>query len=278
MNNISFFFDLERNSFVLNLKKSDDLLIYKNELNSIAFPENFTARDYDIFFTLCWFAKQEKSKDLIVLPFAELTRFYDDVVSLNKTRFFKEIALFCNKVLGKKGAIVVNSLLSVKNEDKKYKIDSFFISIEADKDKQELSFQINKYALDMLWATCNFMGINLQTFVSIKGKFAKTLYRILKQYENIKADANGLKSVSFNQDNFVKLMNIPENYKSFDIKRRAIEPAINELDETYFKTLFFEQRSTKSGRKRVINYGFCFEFENKAKVKENIKNKKLTAD
>ncbi|WP_338084656.1 RepB family plasmid replication initiator protein [Campylobacter anatolicus] len=63
------------------------------------------------------------------------------------------------------------------------------------RNKQSLSFKLNPLALDILFSTLKFMRININDFVSIRGKFAKTLYRLLRQYENIKPDKDGFKCV-----------------------------------------------------------------------------------
>ncbi|WP_324612684.1 RepB family plasmid replication initiator protein [Campylobacter anatolicus] len=47
------------------------------------------------------------------------------------------------------------------------------------RNKQSLSFKLNPLALDILFSTFKFMRININDFVSIRGKFAKTLYRLL---------------------------------------------------------------------------------------------------
>ena len=63
--------------------------------------------------------------------------------------------------------------------------------------------------MDILFGTLKFMKINLNDLVSIRGKFAKTLYRLLLQYENIKANKDGFKCLNFSKDDFEKLMSTP---------------------------------------------------------------------
>lgn len=58
-----FSFYLEKGVFVLEaikkVNKSNGTFVCQNKMNSILFPINFTARDYDVFFTICWYAKQK---------------------------------------------------------------------------------------------------------------------------------------------------------------------------------------------------------------------------
>lgn len=84
--------------------------------------------------------------------------------------------------------------------------------------------------MDILFGTLKFMKINLNDLVSIRGKFAKTLYRLLLQYENIKADKDGFKCLNFSKDDFEKLMSKPEKYNTSDLDRFVVNPSIDELD------------------------------------------------
>ncbi len=38
--------------------ESNETLVFHSKMNSILFPVNFTSRNYDIFFIVCWYAKQ----------------------------------------------------------------------------------------------------------------------------------------------------------------------------------------------------------------------------
>ncbi|HDX6250502.1 TPA: replication initiation protein [Campylobacter fetus subsp. venerealis] len=262
MCNFSFYF--EKGNFVLeatkkNSKKYDSSLVFKNKMNSILFPINFTARDYDIFFTICWYAKQQgyaENKGFIEMPYSEIARFFDK--NINKTRFNDEVKSFSNKVLGFKGSAVYRTEYIDVDNDEVTAVGVFFIEMEAFRNKQSLRFKINPKALDILFGVLNFMKINLYDFVSIKGKFAKTLYRLLLQYENIKSDQNGFKCVKFNRNDFENLMAVPDYYESSNIDTRVIVPSINELNKNYFKELLFEKQYSSNDNKKIIGYSFKF--------------------
>ncbi|GKH61356.1 RepB family plasmid replication initiator protein [Campylobacter ureolyticus] len=70
----------------------------------------------------------------------------------------------------------------------------FFIEIELFRNKQILRFKLNPIALDILFNILQFMKINMYDFVAIRSKFAKTLYRLLIQYDN-KRESFYLKSI-----------------------------------------------------------------------------------
>ncbi len=102
------------------------------------------------------------------------------------------------------------------------------------------------------------MKINMYDFVAIRSKFAKTLYRLLIQYDNKRVDKDGFKCVKFNRTEFENLMAVPDNYASTDMDSRVIKPAINELDENYFKKLIFEKEFSKNNSRKITGYSFKF--------------------
>ena len=261
MSEISFYF--EEGDFVLKASRvvkaeKSGTLVFRNKMNSVLFPVNFTARDYDFFFTICWYAKQmgyvENAK-FIEMPYSEICRFMPS--GLNKTRFNDEVKNFRAKVLGQDGAAIYRSV-EITEDDEITTVGVFFTDIRIFRNKQSLSFRLNPVALEILFSTLKFMKIDLNDFVAIKGKFAKTLYRLLHQYENVKADKDGFKCVNFNRDDFERFMSAPAKYNASDLDRFVINPSINELNESYFKKLLFEKRIADGNKKAVVGYSFKF--------------------
>lgn len=68
----------------------------------------------------------------------------------------------------------------------------------------------------------DFSTFELEEFCSIKGKYAKDLYRLLKQY---KMTGQAI----FKWDEFKRLMCIPDTYRSINIEQRILKPAVKEL-------------------------------------------------
>ena len=166
--------------------------------------------------------------------------------------------------MGHNGAAFYRSV-TITDDDEITSVGVFFIDIDTFRNKQVLKFRVNDRALDILFSTLNFMKINLNDFVSIRGKFAKTLYRLLHQYENIKPDKDGFKCVNFSKDDFEKFMSTPTKYKISDLDRFVIEPSISELDEKYFKKLIFEKKISEGSKKNVVGYSFKFMLNERVK-------------
>lgn len=133
MSKFSFYF--EKGDFVFEATKRvskthDGTLVFRNKMNSVLFPVNFTARDYDIFFTICWYVKQlnyTDSRDYIEMPYFELIRFFDR--DINKTRFNDEVKSFRKKVLGQRGTVIYRSF-EIENNDEVLTSGIFFIEMK----------------------------------------------------------------------------------------------------------------------------------------------------
>ncbi|MBK3498155.1 replication initiation protein [Campylobacter fetus subsp. venerealis] len=259
MCNFSFYF--EKGEFVLEVTKkvkSSGSLVFRNKMNSILFPINFTARDYDIFFTICWYSKQmgyAENKGFIEMPYSEIAKFYE--IGINKTRFNDEVKNFRSKVIGQDGTAIYR-IIEETNNDEITTVGVFFTDMQTFRNKQVLRYKMNPLALNILFGSLQFMKINMFDFVSIKSKFAKTLYRLLLQYENSKPDINGFKCVRFNRSDFENLMAVPDYYESSNIDSRVIEPSLKELNENYFKKLLFEKEFIKGDSKKIAGYSFKF--------------------
>ncbi len=66
---IDFYYSYSDKGYILNLIKDRRVcnkLKYGNEINSIEFFD-FTAQDFNLFFTICWHIKQKKSKKILNL-------------------------------------------------------------------------------------------------------------------------------------------------------------------------------------------------------------------
>lgn len=81
--------------------------------------------------------------------------------------------------------------------------------------------------------TANFTRFELAEFIALSGKYTKTLYRLLKQYRQ-----TGYLKMEW--DEFVRVMDIPQNYRQIDINERVLKPALRELTKP--RTLFDQER------------------------------------
>ena len=81
--------------------KSNGALVFHSKMNCILFPVNFTSRDYDIFFTICWYAKQFwylESRNYIEILYTKILEFFTEGL---KTCFNNEMLEFYKRFWAK---------------------------------------------------------------------------------------------------------------------------------------------------------------------------------
>ena len=148
-----------------------------------------------------------------------------------------------------------------------------------DKDTGTLKVHIQNTFFDMLKNyKLGFTTFELAEFVSLKGNYTKSLYRLLKQFR-----IQGEWTVK--KEDFRKLLNVPEKYRLIDIERNILKPAVEQLSQEHdlfntaripFKNLKVEKikktRGSKGGRGgTVIAFKFTFDAEEIKEVPEEKK-------
>ncbi|MFP6195068.1 replication initiation protein [Helicobacter pylori] len=98
-----------------------------------------------------------------------------------------------------------------------------------------------------------YTSFNLLEFQRVRGKYAKTLYRLLKQYKS-----TGILSVEWGQ--FKELLDIPKDYKMENIDQKVLTPAIKELQKIYpFEHLSYKKERKSHDKRKVTHIDFYFE-------------------
>ncbi|WP_233711853.1 replication initiation protein [Helicobacter salomonis] len=122
---------------------------------------------------------------------------------------------------------------------------------------KSIEIQVNMpyfgYLLNFLHA--NFTSFELLEFQNISGKYAKTLYRLLKQWKSTGVPPKK------EWGEFRELMGIPVNIKLLEVVERAIlKPAIQELNKLpQFKHLCYQKFKTKGMGNRITHIQFYFQ-------------------
>ncbi|GAA7307041.1 hypothetical protein HpM042_14520 [Helicobacter pylori] len=98
-----------------------------------------------------------------------------------------------------------------------------------------------------------YTSFNLLEFQRVRGKYAKTLYRLLKQYKS-----TGILSVEWSQ--FKELLDIPKDYEMRSIDRKVLTPSIKELRKIYpFEHLSYKKERRSHDKRKVTHIDFYFE-------------------
>ncbi len=130
--------------------------------------------------------------------------------------------------------------------------------IVSDKETREflyMDIQLNigyQYLLNNL-GMGQYTSFNLLEFQKVRGKYAKTLYRLLKQYKS-----TGILSVEWGQ--FRELLDIPKDYKMENIDQKVLTPSLKELKKIYpFEHLSYKKERRSHDRRKVTHIDFYFE-------------------
>lgn len=264
-------------------------LVYRNEMNSITFP-NFTAMDFNLFFTMCYYAskyyekhglmkiirndKRDNFSNFITIKFDDLKIFLPQIK--NKKRFFAEIAKFMRYKIRLVGVdtlrynqIENNGKVENLNDGTRELEGSIFIQrYLVDEKNEKLHFELTPYAYKMLSKFSHFMSFDMKEFCSFENKYTKTLFRLLKQYENsshhTSKDNPNAKVITMSKDEFMEFMDTPSDYNVNDLERKVIEPSIKEIA----RNSFFDGQTHKTYSIQNVDYEKIFEEQNNSKKKK----------
>ena len=227
-----------------------EIVKYHNDLNKVRIP-NFNELQQNIFFGLI--ARLKGNSDEVLFTAQELNEFVKDKKYTNK-----ELFLEVNKLKENLFKADFTSILKNKNSlDIGYHniFKSFYMRVntidtsEIPYDKidkvyelpngaifhsfEHLRVAVNPKFAEIVNALSNFTRFELAEFMSLSGKYTKTLYRLLKQYRQ-----TGYMHMEW--DEFKRILDIPECYRQIDIDQQILKPAIKEL--TAERNLFDTKR------------------------------------
>lgn len=128
-----------------------------------------------------------------------------------------------------------------------------------------LDVQLNdsyQYLLNNLGMGGQYTSFKLLEFQRVRGKYAKTLYRLLKQYKS-----TGILSVEWSQ--FRELLDIPKDYEMRNIDQKVLTPSIKELHKIYpFEHLSYKKERKSHDKRKVTHIDFYFEQLPKGETKK----------
>lgn len=185
---------------------------YHNQLNRVPLKA-FTEVEHNFFVTLLYKFKNQGVKELCIpkSELIELTNFRQG----SKSNFDSSVMRFVQKLLDFKISFSPDSVL----------IESFvpFPNAVYHTVDKVLKISIHKSFENYInLLETSFTQFELSEFVEISGKYSKILYRLLKQYKD-----TGFLVCPWNE--FLDIMDIPSSYKTSDIERQILKPAILEL-------------------------------------------------
>lgn len=211
---------------------------YKNELNLVPM-RNFDSVEMNLFFSIC--AKM-KDKGLSKVQFT-----FEDLRELSAykptsiKRFSDDLEAVYNKMLQ----------LTYRTEEAGIR-EKFvlFTGYRIDENNQTVDISVNPelaYIVNEL--SSEFTKFELQEFTGIRSSYAKTMYRLLKQYRS-----TGFYIVKI--EDFREILSIPNSYQMSDIDKQVLKPIKNELSEFFDPLKIKKIKARKGNRIAMIEFRF----------------------
>nr|WP_085559751.1 replication initiation protein [Carnobacterium iners] len=218
---------------------------YRNDLNLIPM-RNFEAKEMDLFFSICAKMKDqgtakvrfdfEQLRELSAYKPTSLDRFsdslesvYDKMMHLSyRTETEDEIERF---------ALFTGFKISKKEQ---------YVEISVNPDLEHLINRLTK----------EFTKFELEEFTEIRSSYAKTMYRLLKQFKS-----TGFYKVKIEE--FRTILDIPESYKMGNIDQRVLKPIKDELAPYFDDLKIIKHKARKENKIAVIEFRFKEKKSNK---------------
>ena len=233
----------------------NEIVKYNNYMNVLKF-RGFTTMDLNMLMALCAKAR-DVGKDEITFTFDEL-RGLTDYQQTSNQKFVNDIKRMNNKLMQ------VTCNLETETESIMFVLFPTFVT---NYENLTLTVSVNtKFAFVLNELTKNFTRFELEEFVHLESKYAKNLFRILKQFKS-----TGY--VKIGVEEFRQKMDCSESYSNRRLFEKVINPALEELVKI-FNNLKCEPVYARKRGKPVIGYEFYFGKEVIEVPKEIEKQKK----
>lgn len=229
----------------------NEIVQYNNTLNSLQF-KGFTAMDYNILMGLCYKVR-DKGHAKITIAFEELKQL-TDFKDQSDTIFIKDLERMIDK-------LIKVSATHITGDKKTFFV--LFPTFEIDRKTRKLTVSVNKdFAFILNELTDNFTQFELKEFAELESKYAKTLYKNLKQYKR-----SGWWKPTVEELRIV--LDVPENYSNKRIMGDVLKPALKLLEDKFEDLKCEPIRAQKRGAP-VERYYFTFRAEKQIRGQQSI--------
>lgn len=225
---------------------ANEVVRHHNDLNTVIMRK-WTAEEMNFFFAILAKARDKGTSDLVFDKY-QLAELANYSIQHNK-RFYDTMDNLANHI---------SQLRYIERTSNSIEYMPLFtrFKVEWEKDLSDMQAKVSvsphfEYILNKLSA--NFTQYELQEFTSIRSTYAKTAYRLLKQWRTV-----GRKE--FKKDEFKLLMDTPEYYQISDIDRLVIKPIKKQLAPYFVGLKVKKIKSNKRGNP-VLGYEFTWQKE-----------------
>lgn len=225
---------------------ANEVVKHHNDLNTVIMRK-WTAEEMNFFFAIIAKARDKGTSDLVFDKY-QLAELANYSIQHNK-RFYDTMDSLANNI---------SQLRYIEKTSKSIEYMPLFTRFRVDweEDLSDMQAKVSvsplfEYILNKLSA--NFTQYELQEFTTIRSTYAKTAYRLLKQWRTV-----GRKE--FKIDEFKLLLDMPTSYKSCHIDRLVLKPILEQLSP-YFEDLKVKKIKSKKRGNPVLAYEFTWKKE-----------------
>lgn len=229
---------------------SNEVVKYHNDLNTVSM-RNWTAEEMNFFFSIL---SKARDKGTNILEFdtddlKDLSRFSDK----HQRRWIDTMENVANKL---------SQLTYIERTSEKTSIMTLFSRFDIYSQKRKIVIRVSDnfdYIVNRISA--NFTTYELEEFTAIRSTYAKTMYRLLKQWRTI-----GKKE--FKIEDFKRLLDTPNYYGPSEIDKNILKPVKRELSQ-FFKNLKVKKLKRNTRGTPVTGYLFTWQPEHTEPWLEN---------
>lgn len=241
---------------------SKEVVKYKNDMNKLNF-KGLGKSDMNLFLAICSKVK-EQGENEISIEFDYL-RQISHYTGHTIDGFINDLKRMSQRIMA------VNCEIIMDNGG--FDMFHLFNRFTANPETQILTVKVNS---DFTWLlnefTSNYTIFDLKEFVKLQSKYAKNLYRLLKQWRSTG-------QCIFNDINqFRELMDVPKSYSSKRLCEKIIMPAVKEISKLNKSFINFqcEPLYAKKRGKPLIGYKFTWKPEERVQPTFQQQKKTMT--
>lgn len=229
----------------------NDIVKYRNEFNLVGMRD-WNKTEMDFLFAVMSKIKEKGTQELhFDLDELKLLTQFDP--NKEKERWLKSVRGAVNKVA---------SLVYWEENEEHMKAMPLFLLFDINLKKYTLDVAVSpyfEYILNNLHT--NFTRFELSEFLEIRSTYAKTMYRLLKQWRTIGKH-------EWSVENFRAILGIPDSYKASHVQTRVLKPILKELPSFFPDLKVKTIKSNKRGNP-VLGYEFTWKPEKTGEWKED---------
>ena len=229
----------------------NNLVIYQPELNTIPLRK-FTPHEMNLFFSIVS-KMRNKGTETVRLSFDQLKELSNYKPTANK-RFIDDIERTYDHLMD------IRFGHRSKNGLDRERFTMFItFAIKGSAEVPYVDIQVHPKAIPLLNDLERWVRFNLPEFNNLRSSYAKTMFRLIKQYRT-----TGY--AYFSKADLCELLDIPISYSHnpSNIESRVLTPIREELTPL-FHGLTIRKKYGKGRGKPVIGYGFAWKPEDKNK-------------